>query len=239
MKHLVSSFGEAFSVLKRDKIIAVISMVPIIIGVVLYYFLGQLIFTDLLDWINAYVNSKISSDGLGKVIGWVIAGVLTAVMYFVVSWTFVLIVSLIASPFNDIISNRTEKLIKGQVPESLDKSFGRLMKRLAFTLINELKKISFILFMTVVAVVLNFIPILTPVSFLLSALLLAVGFVDYSWSRHELEFRGCLDSVRKSFLGFAISGSIFMGLIAIPIVNLFTLPYAVIYYTIFFNRNNE
>lgn len=237
MKHFVSSFGESFSILRKDKIIFLFSLVPIFIGIVLYYFLGQMIFTDFLDWINTWVSGKVSSDGLGSVIGWIVTATLTVVMYFVVSWTFVLIVSLVASPFNDIISNRTEKILDGKKPESLDKSMGRLLKRFAFTIVNEIKKISFILFMTVLAVVMNFIPILAPVSFILSALLLAIGFVDYSWSRHDLQFRSCVESTRRLFLGLILSGAVFMGLIAIPVVNLFALPYAVIYYTVFYSKN--
>ncbi len=237
MKYLVSSFGESFSILRKDKIVLLFSFAPILIGVVLYYFLGQLIFTDFLDWINIWVKQKVSSDGLGSVISWIVTASLTVVMYFIVSWTFVLIVSLIASPFNDIISNRTEKILMGEVPESLDKSIGRLLKRFAFTIVNELKKISFIVIMTFLALILNFIPILSPVSFVLSALLFAIGFVDYSWSRHNLHFRECVSSTRRLFLGFSLSGCVFLGLVAIPVVNLFTLPYAVIYYTIFFTKN--
>ena len=238
MKYLFPSFIESLSILKRDKIIVLFSLVPILIGVVLFYFLGNVIYTEFLDWINLWVKSKISSDGLGTVISWIITATLTVVMYFVVSWTFVLIVSLIASPFNDIISNRTEKLLLGKKPESLDKSIGRLIKRLGYTLLNEIKKVSFIIFMTCIAVVLNCIPVLAPVSFILSALLLAVGFVDYSWSRHDLAFRGCLDNMRRLILGYTVSGCIFMGLIAIPVVNLISLPFAVIYFTVFYTKHN-
>lgn len=238
MKYIVSSFTASLDILRKDKIILLFSLVPIIIGIVLYYFLGQLIFTDFLDWINSLVGGKVSSNGLGSFLSWIITATLTVVMYFIVSWSFVLIVSLIASPFNDIISNRTEKILEGKRPESLDKSIGRLLKRFAFTIFNELKKISFILFMTCVAVAINFIPVLVPVSFILSALLFAVGFVDYSWSRHDLHFKACLENMRKSFLGYTISGCIFMGIVAIPVVNLVALPFAVIYYTVFYTKTN-
>lgn len=239
MKNIFSSFGQSLSIMMKDKIIILFSLVPILVGVLLYYFLGRLIFTDFLDWINSMVVAKMSSDGLGKFIGYLVTATLSVVMYFVVSWTFVLIVSLIASPFNDIISNRTEKNLLGEIPESIDKSFSRLVKRIGFTLINELKKISFILFMTFLALVLNFIPILAPVSFILSALLLSIGFVDYTWSRKGKKFGECLSDIRGTFIGYTISGSIFMGLIAIPVVNLFTLPFAVVYYTVLQIKNES
>lgn len=238
MKYIVSSFTSSFEILRKDKIILLFSLVPVIIGIVLYYFLGQLIFTDFLDWMNSWIGSKTSSNGLGTMLSWIITATLSVVMYFIVSWTFVLIVSLIACPFNDIISNRTEKILEGKRPEALDKSIGRLLKRFTFTIFNELKKISFIIFMTCIALVMNFIPVLTPVSFILSALLFAVGFVDYSWSRHDLQFKECVGNMRKSFLGYTISGAIFMGIVAIPVVNLIALPFAVIYYTVFYTKTN-
>jgi CysZ protein len=239
MKNVLSSFSESLSIMMKDKIIILFSLVPVLVGVLLYYLLGNLIFTDFLDWINAMVVTKISSNGLGKFIGYLITATLSVVMYFVVSWTFVLIVSLIASPFNDIISNRAEKKLLGEVPESIDKSFSRLMKRIGFTLINEIKKISFILAMTFLALMLNFVPILAPVSFVLSALLLSIGFVDYTWSRKDKKFVECLSDIRKTFLGYTISGSIFMVLIAIPVVNLLTLPFAVVYYTVLQVKNES
>lgn len=239
MKNVFSSFGVSFSIMMKDKVIILFSLAPILVGVLLYYFLGQLIFTDFLDWINGLVVSKVSSEGLGKIIGYLITATLSVVMYFAVSWTFVMIVSLIASPFNDIISNRTEKSLLGEVPESIDKSLSRLIKRIGFTLINELKKISFILTMTIIALVLNFIPVLAPVSFILSALLLATSFIDYSWSRKDKKFGECLIDIRKSFISYTISGSIFIGLIAIPLVNLITLPFAVVYFTVLQTKNEN
>ncbi len=239
VKNIFSSFGVSLSIMMKDKIIILFSLVPILVGVLLYYFLGQLIFTDFLDWINGLVVAKISSDGLGKFIGYLITATLSVVMYFAVSWTFVMIVSLIASPFNDIISNRTEKNLLGEVPESIDKSLSRLFKRIGFTLVNELKKVSFILTMTIIALVLNFIPVLAPVSFILSALLLSVSFVDYTWSRKNKKFGECVSDMRNSFIGYTISGSIFIGLIAIPVVNLFTLPFAVVYFTVLQIKNEN
>lgn len=238
MKNVVISFKESFDIMRKDKLILLFSFVPVFIGLMLYYFLGQLIFTDLLGWINGFVETSVGEGGVGKAISWLITIALSVLMYFAVSWTFVLIVSLIASPFNDIISNRTEQTLQGKVPEPLDNSIKRLLNRLGLTLVNELKKITFIILMTIIALAINFVPILVPLSFLMTALLFAVSFADYSWSRNDLLFKDCLRDIRKNFLGYATSGALFIFVIAIPIINLMVLPFAVVYYTVFYTKNN-
>lgn len=237
--NMMASLGEAFGVFKKDKWIAIFSLVPIFIGGFLYAWLGSWLYGDVLEMGKAYIEKSVSTGGWSQFFFWLLAGILTIGFYFLLSWTFVLVVGGFAAPFNDIISNRVERSLLGQTPEDVGQSFSRLSSRLVFTLVNELKKISFILTLNILAFALSFIGILAPVSVLISALLMAVGFLDYSWSRREMSFRECLADVRTSFFTYGVMGGIFLILITIPVLNLFALPYGVVYFTVLHVRKSH
>ena len=236
--NISASLSEALGVLKKDKWIAIFSMVPILIGAAIYTFLGSWLYGDVLNMGKDYIEKTVSTGGWSQFFFWILAGILTIGFYFLLSWTFVLVVSGLAAPFNDIISNRVEKSLLGETPEEIGKSFSRLSSRLIFTLVNEVKKISFILTLNILAFALSFVGILAPISVLISALLMAVGFLDYSWSRREMTFRECLGDVRTSFFSYGVMGGVFLVLITVPIVNLFILPFGVIFFTVLHVRKN-
>lgn len=236
MNNMIKSFGESLRIMKSDKWIILFSLIPIIIGILLYYFLGQWLYGDVYDWGKELIASKVESGWLSFLSG-VFVAVLSIFFFFVINWTFVIVVSLFASPFNDLISSRTEKISQGQTPPDISDSIGRMMKRIAHTLINEIKKVVFILLMTILGFAFSFF--LPPVSLVISALLLAISFVDYSWSRHDLQFRKCVSDVRSSFIPYTASGALFLVMVGIPVVNLFALPYSVIYYTVLFSKNQK
>jgi CysZ protein len=236
---IFSNFGTAVGIFKKDKMIILLAMVPILVGLVLFSLFGTWIFEVLLDDMKVWVEQTVNLEGWGSFFSYIIIGILSVALYFITSWTFVLLVSLIASPFNDIISSRAERVIGGQAPESISLSFSNMFKNISKIIFNEIKKIAFILFMTTMAFVISFIPMLAPISVVLSAILMAVSFLDYTWSRHELPFRECIGDVKKSFIHYGLSGAIFLALITIPVFNLFLLPFGVVYFTILFHQRGS
>ncbi|MCR9204533.1 MAG: EI24 domain-containing protein [Halobacteriovoraceae bacterium] len=236
---LAGALKEALSVYGKDKWIGLFSMIPIIIGGVIYTLFGSYLYGDLLDLGKKYIQDTVSSGGWSEFFFWLLAGILTIAFYFLLSWTFVLVVSMLAAPFNDLISNRVEKVLIGETPDDIGISIKRMMGRLAFTLVNELKKISFIVFLNILAFALSFIGILAPIGMIISALLMSVGFLDYSWSRKNLKFGECLGDLRGSFFSYGLSGGIFLLLITVPIVNLFALPFGVVFFTVLYIKKAE
>lgn len=236
---LAGAFKEALSVYRKDKWIGVFSTIPILIGAVIYTAFGNYLYGDLLDMGKKFIQEKISSGGWSEFFFWLLAGILTIAFYFLLSWTFVLVVSMLAAPFNDLISSRVEKVLIGEVPDDIGLSIKRMMARLAFTMVNELKKITFIIFLNILAFTLSFIAILAPVGMVISALLMSVGFLDYSWSRKDLKFGQCLSDLRNSFFSYGIAGGVFLLLITVPIVNLFALPFGVVYFTVLFIKKDQ
>ena len=239
MTLIVKVFFKSIQVIKQDKYILFLSLIPVFLGSLIYFFLGKFLYGDILEKGSKWVESTVNAGEWGSVIYYVLMILLTILMYFIVSWTFVLIVSVIASPFNDILSSRVEKLIFKEQMTPIKESFLNIFKNLVKTILNELKKIVFIVFITLISFSLSFIPILVPISLILSGLLISANFLDYSWSRHELSLTECLSSIRKSFIENTVAGLLFMTLLSIPLVNIFCLPFAVIYFTILYHSKDK
>jgi CysZ protein len=229
----------SLQILRQDRIILLLSLVPLFIGGFLYFLFGKWLYTSLLISGKAWISSAISAGGFGSFLGYLLATLLTVVLFFIINLTFVMIVSLISSPFNDIISGRVETALQGRVPESLAASFGKMMAKLLKTLWNEVKKITFILIVTVVELFMSLVPILAPVSIILATLLLAATFLDYSWCRHSLTFGGCLKDIKSSPIIYSLGGLLFITLLSIPLINLITYPLATIYFTTLFVLKEE
>lgn len=238
MKLAFSLFAQSFKIFNKDKMLILLSMFPILIGFLLYSLIGRWLYTDVLDYFKLMIEDSVSKGGLGTFVYYLVVSIMSIALYFIVSWTFVLIVSLVSSPFNDIISERVEKVINNEELPSLSNSFKDMLQDISKIIINEIKKISFILLVSLVVVLLNFIPLLTPISFILSAYLLAANFIDYSWARHNFTLKQCLGDIKKSFVVYAIAGSIFTFLMMIPVLNIIFLPYGVVYFTLVFVKKN-
>ena len=236
MNHMASSLKEAIVIFRKDKWTLLLSMAPIIIGILIYIFLGKWIYGDVFNWGKSLIESKVEGGWLNALSG-IIVLALSIIFYFLINWTFVLVVSFFAAPFNDMISRRVEKIVNGQTPPELSESFNIMLKRLGITLLNEAKKIAFLLFLSLAGFALSFF--LPPVSFVVSSLLYALNFVDYSWGRHDLHFRSCLKDTKDSFIPYSITGAGFLVLVAIPVLNLFILPYSTVYYTVLFTKRQK
>jgi CysZ protein len=236
MNHMISSLKEAFVILRKDKWTLLLSLIPVFIGISIYIVMGTWLYGDVFEWGKSLIETNIQGGWLSALSG-VIILVLTVFFFFIINWTFVMIVGLIAAPFNDMISRRVEKILSGQLPPELSESFRIMLGRLGKTIINEIKKVIFLLTLTIVGFGISFI--LPPLGFIISALLYATNFADYSWSRHDLRLGLCLQDTRNSLIPYVLSGCGFLVLVAIPVVNLFILPYSTIYYTILFTKSQK
>lgn len=236
---VIKSVAPAISYICRDKINLLFAVIPVVIGIALFYSFGAAFYDWATAWGDQQVASLLEGSKWGTFINILFKGLLWAIILFSMNFTFVLLVSLIASPFNDLISRRVEKLASNIRPDSMGSSLSEMLKNLVKTLVNETKKILLILFLATIAFLLNFIPVLMPLSILISAILLATQFIDYSWSRHDMSFRDCIHDIRKNIFSYAIAGSAFMVLMSIPIVNLFMLPFGVSYFTTLWVNNKE
>jgi CysZ protein len=232
-------FKPSFQILFKDKVNLTLALIPMLIGIMLYAFIGTWLFGSLVDQGTKWITELTGSGTAGGIFTWILAAIFTVILYFVVSWTFVLLITILASPFNDMLSRRVERISKEQDLETFAASFAIIGSTFIMTIGNEIKKILFILILSLVSFSLGYIPLLTPLSIMISVLLLAIGFIDYSWSRHSIPFASCFSDVRKNLINYSFGGGFFFLLITIPIVNLIVSPWATSYFTLLWIKNNE
>ena len=185
------------------------------------------------------IQTYLKDSAWGEFIYYILITVFTVIMYFVVNWTFVLILSIFASPFNEIISKRIERISKGEKLETLGNSFSGFFSSLGFTLFNEIKKISLIFILTIISLIFSYIPILAPISLVLTALLLSMGYLDFNWSRHDLSFKDCKRDIRKNVFSYSFGGLFYLVLVTIPLMNLLVPAWATCYFSLLWIEKNE
>ena len=239
LRHALSSFGESYRYILKDKISLLLAIIPVFIGILLYYFAGVSLFSFFFESGQVYIQDYLGEGTLGKVAEWIVKIVLTIILYYVVNLTFVLIVSVIASPFNDALSARIEKQVKREELPAFDDILQKGLKKFFFTIGTEIKKIVFILVLSAVILLLGFFPILTPLCLVLGAMVLSMEFIDFSWSRHDMSFKSCLSEFRKHILSYTFGGLIFIFIISVPIINLLVPSLGTSYFTILWVKNNE
>lgn len=222
-------------VLKRDPWIILFGCIPPVISLILFYFLGSFIFGNVLEYGQGQIEGYLESAGWSKFFYYLIAGFLTAIFFLLINWFFFLLVSIIASPFNDLISSRTERIIIGQNPESINDSVREMLKDFFKTIFTEIKKVTLIVIVSLIALLFSVFPLFAPVGAVLSAHLMAASFLDYSWSRHKLSAKECFAHIKSDLFIYTITGGIFLMLVSVPLLNLFILPLGAIYFTILFH----
>jgi CysZ protein len=240
MKEILATWPVALRFIFKDPINFMLFIIPAIIAVTLYAIVGGYFLMSAIDSAQALIFKYVISKEANVVLYYLVVGLLTFLFYLLVSWTFVLIIGMISAPFNDVISSRIEKKING-VTQTQDKSktLGQVFSGLGKTLINELKKIFIILIMTAIAALLNFIPVLYPLAIVILALLMSSSYLDYSWSRHDLDASACFKDLFKNFFKNLLSGLMFLGLIAVPFINALVPAIATSYYTVLWTKRQQ
>lgn len=150
-------------------------------------------------------------------------------LFVLVFYTFSILANIIASPFNGLLAEATEKHLTGKTMDNSD-SMKQIMKELLPTIMMEIRKLIYMILWSIPFLILLFIiPVFGPVIwFLFTAWMMSLQYMDYPMSNHKLKFheqRALQGKQRLFSLGF---GGITMGASMIPFVNFIVMPTAVI-----------
>jgi uncharacterized protein involved in cysteine biosynthesis len=233
MKGVIKSFPVALKMIFTDPVNFVLSLFPTIIALTLYVFTVIAIYRNS-DSFVSYFKGYIYTADQATVLAKILTAILIIFLFFIMSWTFVIVVGIISAPFNSLLSSRIEEKLTSRVIMDEDQihAIEKVKSSMMQTFKNEFKKLVFLLVMAGFAFLLNLIPVLYPVGVFIVAVLLSVQFVDYSWSRHNMHFLDCLKDVMKNIFPYSVSGAIFLALVAIPLVNAFIPAFATSYFTV-------
>lgn len=231
MRGVMISFPLAVRTIFKDPINVMLFMIPTLIAIGIYILVGTFIVynaSTLTDYVKLYMPHQMNSGFLT----YVITAFLMFFFLMLMNWTYVILVGILASPFNDTLSARIEKKLAFQPLPNKEQTWKELFARIGNTFTNEFKKILFIVVLGALAFVMNYIPVLYPVALVLSSLLLAIQFIDYSWSRHNMNMRQCLIDLLKNFFPYTFMGFIFLLFVSVPIINAFVPAFATSYFTV-------
>ena len=197
------------------------TLAPVVINVVLY---------AVAAWGFVWAVRRVVHGTVGEVDRWydyafvVFVGVAALVLFALLFlFTFVLVVNVLAAPFTDVLSEKTEAFLTGH---KLDEPFGlaRLVRDMLVGIAHAIK----LLLCQCVVLVVGFIPIIgPPVAVVGTAILLALEYMDCCMTRRRMAFRDkrrmALRSVCKS-TGFGVGALLWM---VVPVLNLVCVPAAV------------
>ena len=237
MKDVFSSIPEAFKFLFKDPVNFILFLIPGLIAIVIYIMAGTYALENGMAFTKVLINKYILSQNGSMFMYYFVSGMMAILLFVLVSWTFVLAVGILSAPFNSVISGRIEKKLRGEIP-SLNKSqgFKDVIAGFGRTLFNEFKKLTVIIIATVLAMGLNFIPVLFPVAIIMLALIMSAQFLDYSWSRHEMKAGRCFSDLFGFFFGNVLAGLMFLGLMAVPLINVLVPAIATSFYTVLWTK---
>ncbi len=188
------------------------------------------------SYFSEYMDKMLDTSGLWswvaylldiiKPLLYVFFGMTLLVLIF---YTFSLLANIIASPFNSLLSEATEKYLTGQSMEDSD-NFEQIIKEIIPTIIMEIKKLVYMILWSIPFLILLFvIPVIGPIIwFLFTAWMMSLQYMDYPMGNHKLNFneqRSLQGKQRLFSLGF---GGVTMGASMIPFVNFIIMPTAVI-----------
>jgi CysZ protein len=240
MKNVMQSFPISLRMIFSDPINLTLALIPTILGLSIYILAIVAIFKNA-DYFGVLIQNYIPDPQTAGWVGKLLTAIFIVFIFLIMSWTFILVVGIIAAPFNSMLSSRIETILVGdQVTQNRSKTFSQIMSGIGSTFINEFKKLVLILLLTMLALLLNLFPLFYPVGIFILALMLSVQFVDYSWSRHDMHFRNCVQDIFKNMLPYGGSGFIFLILITVPIINALVPAFATSYFTVLWlKRQNK
>lgn len=162
-------------------------------------------------------------------LAWTVALLLTTVIVF---FTFTVIGNLIASPFNELLSERTEVLISGKQNEE-PFTLSRFWKESCNAIIVEIKKMAVFVVCMLLLFGINFIPGIGSLFYAVLApaftlFFLAVEYLAFVLMRKQMSFSAQRRYIFNSpilMLGYACG--VFC-MLAIPFVQFFCIPLAVV-----------
>ncbi len=237
MKNNIGGFAKGFSypflaghfLLRHPKLYLFV-LIPFIINLVVFslaVWFGLDRFEGLLAWLTP--ESIEWWWPFVKYLFWIVAVLLIAALVF---FLFAVVGNLIASPFNDILSEKTEEILTG-VSRNEPFKLRQFLRESIHTLFDELIKISAYLGGMILLFLFLLLPAVGPVlysllSLLWTALFLVVEYTGFIFTRHQLLFKDQRQFIRQRKLASIGFGAGALSLLAIPFLQFFTIPLGVI-----------
>jgi CysZ protein len=166
-----------------------------------------------------------------RLLAWIIGLLLLLTALVVLYFAFLILGTIIAAPFLDVLAQRVEAVATGRsIADST--TFLGSVRAIGTSMVDEFRKLGFFLAVQVTLLLLGFIPLLTPLTVIAAALFtmlfLPLEYAGFAMDHRHLRFpqrRTLIWQHRWLMLGFGAAG--FLTLL-IPLLNFVCLPALVV-----------
>jgi CysZ protein len=203
-------------------------VVPLLVNILIF---GSLIgvgfsyLVDLMDWMLARIPDWLDF------IQWILWPLIGISVSLISGYLFTAMALIIASPFNALLAEKAEELVTSRPVNSLE-GLGAALLGVPRGIIREIAKLLYYVPMAVFVLLISFIPGVNAIApvlwFLLGAWMMSIQFVDYPMDNHQLGFADVKEAVRSRRLSSMGFGGLVAVCTAIPVVNFFVVPAAVV-----------
>ena len=203
-------------------------IIPLMVNILIF---GSLIGIGF-GYLSAMMESLLLAipDWLGF-IEWILWPLIGITVSLITGYLFTAVALIIASPFNALLAEKAEELVTGRPVDALE-GLGAALMAMPRGMLRELSKLLYYVPMAIFVLVVSFIPGINAVApvlwFLLGAWMMSIQFVDYPMDNHQLSFADVKEAVRSRRLSTMGFGGLVALCTAIPIVNFFVVPAAVV-----------
>jgi len=200
-------------------------LIPLMVNILVFavgIWLGAAGFERLMARMQAHIPTWLGW------LEWLLWPLFVLALLVIVFYSFTLVANLLAAPFNGLLAEQAEKLIRGWSIDQ-DTNWKKLLRELPGALWDEVRKILYAVLWSLPFLLLAFVvPLIGPLLwFLFSAWLLALQYVDFPMGNHGLKFRQMRATLRRRLLPGLGFGAAVAGLTMIPVVNFIVMPAAV------------
>ncbi len=223
MEYFLAPFnGLAF--LKKHKSLWRYAAWPLGITVVVYLLSFQFVFGWVRDVINGFL-------GAGGILALILLLVVTVGLIIISFYIFVLFLNIIAGPFNEVLSEQVEKIIKPDKKHEGKFNIKNVVKSYIRTVPSEIARLGIfgllsvtVFFGTIFSAGLLF----SLISGALAIFFLVYEFVDYILARYEWGFFTKIQFIFHNLVPFGLYGLGLWVFLMIPVLNLLFIPVAVV-----------
>ncbi|HEY9599187.1 MAG TPA: EI24 domain-containing protein [Cyanophyceae cyanobacterium] len=226
--------------------VAIPILVNCVVGIFLYagfLFWGWESVTNLTGYLSHWFDNLIANlpkwlsflDYLIIAFGFLLHVILVTGLLLLIGFILVQFGVLLGAPWYGKLSEKLEELRTGQL-QVIEVGIARDMSR---AILYEVKKLVLAMGVGLLLLLLNLVPgvgavVTTVGSITLAAIIVCLDFLDAPMERRRLRFRDKLRMVFRSFPASASFSLVCLGLVSIPLLNLFTIPLCVASGTLFF-----
>jgi CysZ protein len=221
-------FLEGFKLINKPGIRPYV-LIPLVINITLFAFATWYCFGIFSEWLNWLIKSIPSWLSF---IEWILWPIFILTLGTMVFFVFNMIANIISSPFNGVLSEKTEQYLINEIPLE-DSGFSDVIKSIPASITRELVKLKYYLPRFIVLSLLSFIPGVNVLVFIFAAWMMAIQYIDVPMDNHKIIFKDMLNQIKARNLSALGFGAIVMFSLMIPILNFVVIPVAVCGATIF------